>query len=228
MDETKVVGNNGDSRNVSISSGKVEVQGNPFDIIIQSSIEYLRDCFFNVARYRKEDNYVPSNENDTHLIDRIKEQYNVLGNMTNDQVNILRTHSILYKEIDFLKMNDFLFSISKAIPTVWSQCVPVFEPEVEMVLFGDSDDYKKRKKLKDLAIETAKHFKDFQSFDYFLSKCIDFIDRNDDSYGDNIKTDEFIKKHSLDIDDICIMQSAINKCLLKEDGRSVKQLMEKL
>lgn len=199
-----------------------KINGNPFDIIIQSAIMYLRGTLFDVIRYRG-DTIAPTDE--TYLIDRIRSQYKLLNEMSDDEVKICKENSVLYKECrNHNEVNDFLFAFEQAIPTVWSECNPIYEPSMEKLFFGDSSDFYRRKELKKLTEQKIKEFGGLAECDHFLSNCIDVIDNS----GLNPDAKKFVSEYMLSINDIELMKSVIRHQYQRKTRVDIANMFERI
>lgn len=199
-----------------------KINGNPFDIIIQSAIMYLRGTLFDVIRYRG-NTIVPIDE--TYLIDRIRSQYKLLDEMSDDEVKICKENSVLYKACrNHNEVNDFLFAFEQAIPTVWSECNPIYEPSIEKMFFGDSSDFYRRKALKKLTEQKIKEFGGLTKCDQFLSNCIDVIDNP----GLNPVAKKFVSEYMLSINDIELMKSVIRHKYQRKTRVDISNMFERI
>lgn len=130
------------------------LKSNPFDLFTQASLELARACLFANSRLRNLDMYPPFSEFTTdtyqYLLDRMKENLEVLNTIPQNELEICRKNSFLSQNGMESSLNDKLFGIYQQLETEYSQCIPFLSDEMEKVLFGvDSDVYKNHKSLQE-------------------------------------------------------------------------------
>lgn len=153
------------------------IAGNPFDVIVEASIAYLRNQLFSVTRFNTE--YDVGNETrGQYLIDRINEQYEILSSMTNEEVELCRKASVIEKKSQKqMKVNDFLFQWEQSFPTIYSECNPEYDPQLEQMFLGkSSSDYLRRKSLIGVIEERIHKDKGYDKIEAELEGATDFLD----------------------------------------------------
>jgi hypothetical protein len=188
------------------------VKSNPIDIICQSAVEYLRGTLYDVIRYRG-NTISPSDEN--YLIDRIKEQYELLDKMSDEQVSVCKETSMLFSKLNHYDINNWLFTLNNSFPTIWSESNPIFDDRLEKLLFGETEEYYTRDKLRKIVSAEIINFDTLKRFDEFLSECIDLID----GFEMADKHKEFLNKYTLDTQSIELMKSEIKHLMNKEKSK---------
>ena len=197
---------------------------NPFDVIIQSGISFLRGTLFDVIRCGSRDAADAGVEDKNYLILRIKSQYELLNKMTEEEREICRKNSVLLKSGQHPAINDFLFELESSIPTIWSENVPELGTAVEKAILRDSPEVDRRCRMRELAKMKLVGM-EYDECENFFMKCLEAVGAglvgNDDAT-------EFVRKYGLDDDDINIMLSTIHHIHLDLTKGDAVSLLKKL
>lgn len=143
-------------KDVYLVDGKCE--GNPFDVILYSALEFARTAYWLNIRYRNEDVPQPFRYNFLKefemYYERLRKQFKILKNIPEDELKICRETSAIMNEVKSTRYNDFLFENSSALQTIWSKCNPFLEPMFEELVYGkDSEICERHKVLRDAYYE---------------------------------------------------------------------------
>lgn len=209
-----------------------EVAGNPFDVIIEASISYLRNQMFSVSRYRTD----IDDGNETrgmYLIDRIRKQYEILDSMTDEQVEICRKNSVLAKKnAQPMDVNAYLFDLEKSFPTIYSECNPKFEGPLEELFIGsESSDYFRRIGLATTVKDYLKKERGEEKINALLSGATDYLDPNvhieditsEMKLKEYAEGSKFAKDLKLEMPDVDFMKSVLKHAV--DDRRGYTQLL---
>ena len=195
-----------------------EIHGNPFDVIMEASIEYMRNSIFNIERYRHRGCIAHVSKGDS-LIEVINKQYEILDAMTDEEVELCRQKSILFKKLgNIMLITHNIFKFKQSFRTKYCESNPELDPELEKLFFGeDSSEYLKRRYLINVVNEIYNKTNDFNEINELISGSIDVLDTNVekesiwfkpqlDQYE---KGEEFVKLHSLEMKDVYFMKSVV-------------------
>lgn len=210
-----------------------EIYGNPFDVIMEASIDYMRNSIFNVERYRNREVPINTSEGD-YLIKRIKSQYEILDSMTDEQVELCRQKSILFKKLgNIMLITHTIFKFQQSFRTKYCECNPELDPEMEKLFFGEeSSEYLRRKSLIDIVNEIYNKTYKFDEIDELLSGAMNALDPNvkkeDSTYQikQYEKGEEFVKLYCLEMKDVEFMKSTVQH--MKDDqNHTVEKFFQK-
>lgn len=141
---------------VYLVDGKCE--GNPFDVILHSALEFARTAYWFNTRYRNAD--VPKQFRDNFLgefemyYERLRKQFTILENIPEDELKICRETSAIANDSKSRRYNDFLYENSSALQTIWSKCYPFLEPVFEDLVYGKGSEICERHRiLRDVVYE---------------------------------------------------------------------------
>lgn len=155
-----------------------KVEDNPFDAMLHHSMEITRDLLF--ACHRLKNPEIPEGiytnlERLEIWIDRIKEEFNKLLDMSEETVAMCRETSYYYQQEYFNKMNDSLLEFERNMETVWSRCVLNRNDRFEQIRLGkESEEYKRLLELRDI-ISTSEELSVVD--DGYLCSLHDVIER---------------------------------------------------
>ena len=194
-----------------------EVKDNPFDAMLYHSIELTRDLLF--ACHRLKNPEIPKQicTNEERLesyMDKIKEEFSKLLNMSDEVVAMCRETSYYYQQDNFNKMNNSLLEFERSMETVWSRCVPNRNDRFEQIRLGkESEEYKRLLELRKIISESE----ELSSVgDKYLHSLCDVISRPEEctqywmTQEELEQKQEIIKKYNLSEDDIEYMISYRN------------------
>lgn len=210
-----------------------EIYGNPFDVIMEASIDYMRNSIFNIERYRNREVPIGVQEGD-YLIKRIKKQYEILDAMTDEEVELCRQKSILFKKLgNIMLITHSIFKFQQSFRTKYCECNPELDPELEKFFFGEeSSEYLRRKSLIDVVTEIYKKTYQFDEIDEILSGAMDALDPNVKKGEFEYQTEryekgeEFVKLYSLEMKDVEFMRSVVQH--MKDDqNHTTEKFFEK-
>ena len=192
-----------------------EFDGNPFDVILQASIEFLRASIFMITRYRTNIGSITKDEiMFAELISRINDELLILDSLDKEEVDKLREESLIYKHCKFNDVNDFLFKFNNMIPTSWSHCVPRMTDEVEKIILSD-EDLQERHKLYEVAdqlLDKCGH--DYNKAENLLMNVISLIDDSEDPIPSEMDTSD-------SYDDTFV---SIKNFITKNDIRTIEEV----
>ena len=193
------------------------IYGNPFDVIIEESIEYMRNSIFNIERYRHR-NCIAHVSGDG-FIEIINKQYEILDAMTDEEVELCRQKSILFKKLgNIMLITNNIFKLKQSFRTKYCECNPELDPELEKLFFGeDSSEYLKRRSLINIINEIYNKTHNIDEISELISGSIDVLDPNVKKesiyFKSEIekyeKSEEFVKLHSLEMKDVYFMKSVV-------------------
>lgn len=209
-----------------------EIYGNPFDVIMEASIDYMRNSIFNVERYRNREVPINTSEGD-YLIKRIKSQYEILDSMTDEQVEICRQNSVLAKKNTRpMDVNAYLFDLEKSFPTIYSECNPKFEGPLEELFIGsESSDYFRRIGLATTVKDYLKREHGADKINALLSGATDYLDPNvhiediisETKLKEYAEGSKFAKDLKLEMSDVDFMKTVLKHAV--DDRRGYTQLL---
>lgn len=190
-----------------------DVMDNPFDVMLHHAMEMTRDLLF--ACHRLRDPEVPeavctNTERLESYMDKIKEEFSKLLDMSEETVAMCRETSYYYQPDAFEDLNKSLLEFDGNIETVWSRCVPNRNDRFEQIRLGkESDQYIRLVELRKIIDESE----ELSSVDSsYLHNLCDVISRPREciAYHWNTKEDlerkqEIIKKYRLTRHDIQYM-----------------------
>lgn len=193
------------------------MKDNLFDVMLHHSIELTRDLLFACHRLKNPDisEHICTNEERLEsYMDKIREEFSKLLNMSNETVTMCRETSYYYQKDKFNKMNESLLEFERNMETVWSRCVPNRNDRFEQIRLGrDSKEYKRLLELRSIISDSE----ELSSVDdkYLHSLC-DVISRPDEcvqywmTKEELEKKQEIIQKYGLLEEDIEYMISYRN------------------
>lgn len=211
----------------------IEVKGNPFDVIMQQSIAYLRENLFTVSRLGTDSENLLAPTFHKSVVKNIDDTKEILRSMTKEQLEKCREESVIMKyagDSTFIELNNFLFALEKLFPTVWTECTPAYDDSLEKIFYGDSSDYYRRSGLREtLEGMIPDNFKElnydqklfvFNSIAMLLNRCHELID-HDTNDKDHQQAKEFMLLNGIERGDngrtdINFLQSVLSHLLRRE------------
>lgn len=194
--------------------------GNPFDVIVETYVQLLRQSLFDVLRIGTDKDGMQGTSKP--LIERINTQREILNKMTPEQIEMCRNTSILYtKAGNLMEINNYLFELEQSFRTVWCECQPKYDDKFEKEFIGEeSSEYIRRRELTNLVFKCIED-KDPKEFERFLAKCIDVIDPVVKT-GWPLEAEAFVEEHKLSIGNIEFMRSVLKHYIDDKEGKIEK------
>lgn len=195
------------------------VEDNPLDAMLYFSLELARDLLF--ASYRIKNSEVPEQlrtklENLEFSMNKIKEEFSKIENMSEETVRMLRETSHYYDHDEFEKANKSLIKLEKAMDTLWTKSVPCRDDRFERIrLREESEEYKRLLELRnlidnsdDLSSADDRYLHSLNDVLYDSDRCIDNMWMSPEEVRER---QEIINKYHLTQNDIEYMISYIGK-----------------
>lgn len=155
---------------------KKDLKSNPFDVLTQSAIELTRASLFFNARYRNK-GYMDVQDivEISAYYSRIKAQFDILKNMSQDEVDELRDMAYCNNNGNLDRINKVLFDIFNDLRTEYSDSFPFVSIEFEKFTLGeDSKEFKRREYLRNLCDSNKEITIEF------LSSCNDYMNKGEE------------------------------------------------
>lgn len=209
---------------------KKEMKSNPFDVILQAGIDYLRSAMFNIECYNEKYDSLMIDNNSLH--ERTSQQYEILSQLSKEEINILKEDSIFYKYIieNSVKLNKVLCELIRNIPTEYSYIIPPVSINTEKIIYGDSGEAEHMQFLRALVAEE----KDIMKYNNIFRRSMDYLimiennDLEELKYPDFLEEKEFISKHNLTISDLRYITSFIDFIRNKQKGATFTEIICKI
>lgn len=118
-----------------IEYANVRVGGNPYDVIMEAAIGYLRCQLFAIGRIGTA---IEEPDKGQHFVDRINEQYKLLNALEEeDRENLRRccVHGQYCRSHN--KLNNFLFRLEQSCRTIYCETNPALDPVTDKLFKGE-------------------------------------------------------------------------------------------
>lgn len=150
---------------------KSEMKSNPFDVLTQSAIELARDSISFNARFRNTEYMNIQNiDNMRAYFKRLEDQFNILSELSQQDVNTLRSMAYCNNDDNLERLNNVLFTEFERIRTEYSESFPFISIEFEKFTLGeDSKEFKRREVLRNICDS------DNRISLNFLGSCSDYL-----------------------------------------------------
>ena len=195
------------------------VEDNPLDAMLYFSLELARDLLF--ASYRIKNSEIPEQlrtklENLEFSMNKIKEEFSKIENMSEETVKMLRNTSHYFNQDEFERANKCLIRLERAMDTLWTKFVPCRNLRFERIRLGEeSEEYKRLLELRNLMDNSE----DFSSVNDKYLHCLNDVLYDADNCIDSMQMSpeevreyqEVINKYHLTQNDIEYMISYIGK-----------------
>lgn len=195
------------------------VVDNPLDIMLYFSLELARDLLF--ASHRIKNSTIPQQlrtklENLEFNMNKIKEEFSKIENMSEETVRMLRKTSHYFNNDEFEKANKYLIRLERVMDTLWTESVPCRNDRFERIRLGEeSEEYKRLLELKniidnseELSSVDDKYLHSLSDVLYDPNECIDNLWMSPEEVREK---QEIINKYHLTQNDIDYMIAYRNK-----------------
>lgn len=189
---------------------------NPFDVLTQAAFEIARSALYLNSRYRNTEMSIDTKEYECmcKYFERITEQYKIIGDLSQDEVDTLRSISYISENNNLERLNTLLYGEFKQFRTEYSNCYPYVGVDFEKLTLGeDSAEFKRREELRSLCDTDKRVTLDFlYNSQEFLNRGVDYCKKFwgetfTDDYCSDIK--DLLEEHNLQENELCYMESYI-------------------